>query len=187
MSAHDGGVDHHVFVVVITRQQLENTLENAALRPPTEALVDDLPIAKALREIAPRDTSSKSEENRLDEQSVIRRGASHMAFAAGQKILDPIPLIVAQSIASHPSAPSSGRLPMSHTITDLGIPPTLPPRHVLRSIRIRSRVKLGQLKTGPSFGHGSAFAPSGRVSLNPLGDLAQIWARWAFDRWGIFP
>src|SRR5215471_3121271 len=145
MSAHDGGVDHHVFVVVITRQQLENTLENAALRPPTEALVDDLPIAKALREIAP-----KSEENRLDEQSVIRRGASHMAFAAGQKILDPIPLIVAQSIASHPSAPSSGRLPMSHTITDLGIPPTLLPRHVLRLIRIRSRVKLGQLKTGPS-------------------------------------
>src|SRR5215831_17265006 len=150
MSAHDGGVDHHVFVVVITRQQLENTLENAALRPPTEALVDDLPIAKALREIAPRDTSSKSEENRLDEQSVIRRGASHMAFAAGQKILDPIPLIVAQSIASHPSAPSSGRLPMSHTITDLGIPPTLLPRHVLRLIRIRSRVKLGQLKTGPN-------------------------------------
>jgi len=97
VSAHDGGVDHHVFVVVITRQHLENALENAALRPPIEALVDDLPIAKALGEIAPRYTRPKSEENRFDEQSIIRRSASHMAFAAGQKILDPIPLIIAQN------------------------------------------------------------------------------------------
>jgi len=36
----------------------------SAFRPPIEALVDDLPIAKALREIAPRDTSSKSERYR---------------------------------------------------------------------------------------------------------------------------
>src|SRR5215469_4252156 len=98
-------------VVVITRQQLENALENAALRPPIEALVDDLPIAKTLREIAPRDTSSKSEENRFDEQSVVRRSPSHMAFAARQKILDPIPLIVAQPIASHPSAPPQADCP----------------------------------------------------------------------------
>jgi hypothetical protein len=105
VSAHDGGVDHHVFVVVITRQHGENTLENPAFRPSIEALIDNLPIAKALRQIAPRDTGSKSEENRFDEQSIIRRSASDMAFAAGQKILDPIPLIVAQPKASHPSAP----------------------------------------------------------------------------------
>jgi hypothetical protein len=28
MRAHDGGVDHHVFVVMIARQQLENAFEN---------------------------------------------------------------------------------------------------------------------------------------------------------------
>jgi hypothetical protein len=38
---------------VFTRQQLENTLENSTLRPSTEALMHDLPIAKALREIPP--------------------------------------------------------------------------------------------------------------------------------------
>jgi len=80
---------------VITRQQLENTFENAALRPSIEALINNLPIAKALRQIAPRDTSSISVENRFDEQSIVRRSASDMAFAAGQKILDPIPLVVA--------------------------------------------------------------------------------------------
>jgi hypothetical protein len=45
MRPHDSGVDHHVLVVVIARQQPKNALENAALRPPIKALVDDLPIA----------------------------------------------------------------------------------------------------------------------------------------------
>jgi hypothetical protein len=31
VSAHDRGVDHHVFVVGVARQQLENAIENAAL------------------------------------------------------------------------------------------------------------------------------------------------------------
>jgi hypothetical protein len=34
MSTYNSGIDHHVFVVVIARQQLEDTLENPALRPP---------------------------------------------------------------------------------------------------------------------------------------------------------
>jgi hypothetical protein len=95
MSAHDGGVDHHVFVVVIARQQLENAFENAAFRPPAEALVDDFPIAEPLGKIAPRNAGSISVENGFDEQPVIRRRAPNMAFAARQKILDPIPLVVA--------------------------------------------------------------------------------------------
>jgi hypothetical protein len=36
MGTHDGGVDHHVFVVVITRQHLENAL--AIPRPSKEAV-----------------------------------------------------------------------------------------------------------------------------------------------------
>jgi hypothetical protein len=36
--AHDGSINDHVFVVVFTRQQLENTLENSTLRKaPPEA------------------------------------------------------------------------------------------------------------------------------------------------------
>ena len=53
MSAHDGGVDHHVFVVAIARQQLENALENAVLRPPAETLMDDFPIPEALGKVTP--------------------------------------------------------------------------------------------------------------------------------------
>ena len=80
---------------MIARQQFENTLENPALGPPAEALVDDFPIAETLRKIAPWDARSISVQNGFDEQPVIRRSAPDMAFTAGQKILDPIPLIVA--------------------------------------------------------------------------------------------
>jgi hypothetical protein len=67
VSADDRGVNDHVFVVLIACQQLENTLENPTLRPLIEALMDDLPITKPLREITPRNAGSISIENSLDE------------------------------------------------------------------------------------------------------------------------
>ena len=105
VSAHDSGVNHHVLVVVVAGQKPENPLENAALGPSVEALIDDLPVAKALGQIAPRNAGAKPEENGFDEQAIVRRHAAHMAFTARQNILDPIPLVVAQCISSHRSAP----------------------------------------------------------------------------------
>ena len=87
VSAHDGGVDHHVFVVVIAGQEPENPLENAALGPSVEALIDDLPVAKALGQIAPRDAGAKPEENGFDEQAIVRRRAAHMAFTARRMLV----------------------------------------------------------------------------------------------------
>ena len=105
VSAHDGGVNHHVLVVVIAGQEPENPLENAALGPSVEALIDDLPVAKALGQIAPRDAGAKPEQNGFDEQPIVRRRAANMAFTARQNVFDPIPLVVAQCISSHRSAP----------------------------------------------------------------------------------
>ena len=105
VSAHDGGVDHHIFVVVIAGQEPENPLENTALGPSVEALIDDFPVAKALGQIAPRNAGSKPEENGFDEQPIVRRRAAHMAFTTRQNVFDPILLIVAQCISSHRSAP----------------------------------------------------------------------------------
>jgi hypothetical protein len=60
VSAHNGGIDHHVFVVVIARQHLENALENSALRPPAKALVDNFPISETLGKITPWNASAIS-------------------------------------------------------------------------------------------------------------------------------
>src|SRR5689334_1759159 len=71
MGTHDRGVNHHVFVVVITRQKLEYAPENATLRPPAEALIGHLPVPETLRQIAPGDPRSVSIKNRVDEQSIV--------------------------------------------------------------------------------------------------------------------
>jgi hypothetical protein len=110
MSAHDGGIDHHILVVGIACQKLENTLENAALRPPAKALVHDLPVAETRGQITPGDPCSISVKNRVDEQPIVRRIAADMAFTAGQRILDPLPLVVSQSKALHRSALQADRL-----------------------------------------------------------------------------
>ena len=52
-------------------------------------------MTEALGKIAPRDARSISEKNGLNEQPIIRCSATNMAFTTGQKILDPVPLIVA--------------------------------------------------------------------------------------------
>jgi hypothetical protein len=52
-------------------------------------------MSEPLRKIAPWDARSISEKNGLYEQPVIRRSATNMAFSTRQKILDPIPLIIA--------------------------------------------------------------------------------------------
>ena len=95
MGAHDGGVDHSVFIVVITRQQLENALENSALRPPAEALMTNLPVPETLRQITPGNPGAVALQDRIHEQPIVDCRAADMALAAGQKILDPIPLVVA--------------------------------------------------------------------------------------------
>ena len=104
MRAHDGGVDHHVFVVAIACQQLENAIKSAALRPPAETLVYDLPVAETRGQITPGNPGSVSVKNRIDEQPVVRGIAADVAFTAGQKIFDPFPLVVSQSKALHGSA-----------------------------------------------------------------------------------
>jgi len=79
---------------VIARQHLENALKNPALRPSAEALVRHFPTAETRRQVTPGNASSVPVENRIDEQPVVGRRAANVAFATGQKILDPIPLIV---------------------------------------------------------------------------------------------
>jgi hypothetical protein len=86
VGAHNGGIDYHVFVVGIARQQLKNTLENPALGPPAEALVDDFPIPKRAGRSA-RGRPPDTEKNGLDEQTIIRRGTPDMTFTAGKSLI----------------------------------------------------------------------------------------------------
>jgi hypothetical protein len=108
MGPHDGAIDYRVFVVGVRAQALEQPGPDAALGPLTEPGMHRLPRAEPLRQVAPRDAGAVAEQHCLDEQPIVLHRHTDVALTAGQKILDPIPLVVAQAIASHPSVP---RLP----------------------------------------------------------------------------
>jgi len=74
MSAHDGAVDHGVFVVSICREVAENTLPDAGPGPPAEPLMDVLGVAEVLRQIPPARAGAIAIKHRLNKQAVVRRG-----------------------------------------------------------------------------------------------------------------
>jgi hypothetical protein len=104
MSTHNSSVDHHVFVVGVARQPLENAFKNTAPRPSAETLMRALPMTEAFRQISPRNPGSEPIQNSLNEPPVIRRGASDVALPARQNVLDPIPLLIAYAKTLHWSA-----------------------------------------------------------------------------------
>src|SRR5215469_8105099 len=106
MCAHDGAVDHRVFVVRIGRQHFEDILPCAALRPARKSRMNLDRITKTFRQVAPGYACAITVKYRLDEQPVIPGGDADMAFTAGQNILDPVPLIVPKGVATHLSAPN---------------------------------------------------------------------------------
>src|SRR6476660_2116099 len=88
-------------------QLLKDPLPNSGFGPPGEARVHLLPRPKAVRKITPGKTSAITVEHRLDEQPVVARGYSDVALTSGQLVLDPVPLVVAESVSAHRSAPKS--------------------------------------------------------------------------------
>src|SRR3954471_23674895 len=67
MGAHDGGVDHRIFVVGIRRQMLEHLRPNPRLGPSAEATMHLDAIAETLRQVTPRNTGAEPVQHRFDE------------------------------------------------------------------------------------------------------------------------
>src|SRR3954454_25157319 len=105
MSAHDGAVDHRIFVVSLCGEVLEHPLPHAGLGPAAEAGVDLDPTAETLWQIAPGDARPIEVEHGLDKQPIVLDSYAHMPNPPRQQIADPRPLITPQAVASHRSAP----------------------------------------------------------------------------------
>jgi hypothetical protein len=58
-------------------------------------------LAVTLRQVTPRDARAIPIDHRIDEQAVVGSRTADMALPARQEVLDPLPLIIAQSIAVH--------------------------------------------------------------------------------------
>jgi hypothetical protein len=56
-----------------------------------------LAVAEPLRQVAPGDAGAVAVEHRLGEQAVVLGRDTHMPLAAGQPVLDPLPLVVTKA------------------------------------------------------------------------------------------
>ena len=74
MSLDDRAVNEHVIEVELVRQRVENTPEDAGERPAAEALEDVVPVAEALRQVAPRRSCPSPPEEGFEKPPVVRRG-----------------------------------------------------------------------------------------------------------------
>jgi hypothetical protein len=101
VGAHNGAVDHRIFVVGVCGEMPKHPLPHTAFGPTAEPQVDLYPVTKSLRQIAPWHSGTITVQHRLYEQPIVRRGHADRAFAPGQQILDPFPLIVAHSEPPH--------------------------------------------------------------------------------------
>jgi hypothetical protein len=95
MGAHDGAVDHRVFVVRIDSQQREDTGPHTAFRPSAPTPMGVVSIAKMFGKIAPGDTGAVPVYHRVYEQAVIRGGNADGTRSPGQAVFDQIPLVIA--------------------------------------------------------------------------------------------
>src|SRR6516162_8123576 len=104
VGAHDGAVNHRIFVVRVGGQVLEEALPHSFIGPAAEPPVGVLPVAKPFRQIAPRNSGTVAVEHRFDESAIVVGGDADITGFAGQPVLDSLPLVIAKCISVHRSA-----------------------------------------------------------------------------------
>src|SRR5215212_9661222 len=80
----DGAVDQGVLEVRLVRHAPEDAIEDLGPHPAAEALEDAVPLAEALRQVAPRQAGADPPQHRLQEQPVVLGGHAAVRRLAGQ-------------------------------------------------------------------------------------------------------
>src|ERR1700687_335157 len=92
-------------------------------------------VTEPLRQIAPWHPGTVTIEHSVHEQPIVRCGHTDRAFAPGQQVLDPFPLVVAQSETPHHRS-ASNKLPAYESEKP-------PRRNRLRITRLRLTAECG--------------------------------------------
>ena len=93
-----GAIKAEVFVVSIRIQSLKNAQKGTVIAPLTEAAVHTLVGAITFGNVRPGRTASCQPKHGIQHQTVILRWSA--CFGAGDHILDPFPLCIAEFISS---------------------------------------------------------------------------------------
>jgi hypothetical protein len=100
VGADHGGVEHQPLQVG-NLQGLEDLLPDALARPAVEAAPHGVPLAEALGQVAPRGAGLADPQHGVDEEPVVLGGGAGVGGLAGEQVLDPLPVSVADLVAAH--------------------------------------------------------------------------------------
>src|SRR5688572_25846769 len=103
MGPDQGAVDHHVFLVRILGQDGQQVSRDAFASPSAEPTMNILEVSKLLRKVSPGNTCAISIQDSIDEQPIVPSCNPNMSNATRQDILDPVPLVVSNTISQHGS------------------------------------------------------------------------------------
>src|SRR5262249_59287960 len=99
-----GGVYNGFVVMPWAGRSQKAAPPSPGFAPAADPPVRILPVAEALRQVAPWYSCTVPVQHRLDKATIVTGGGTDVAQLAGKQVLNPFPLVVAKSIAGHASA-----------------------------------------------------------------------------------
>ena len=87
-------------------------LQNARLAPAIETLKDTVPVAETLGQVAPGSACFGDPHDGVDEQAIVLGMGARVAFFAGQKVTDRVPLFVGDFMTSRHGSQASCQMRM---------------------------------------------------------------------------
>jgi len=104
VGSHDRRVEHQPFQIGIL-QSVEHSLPHAFSRPPIKPLKDAVPETETLGQISPWRAGACDPEHGIEEQAIIFRRLSRIAFSPRKQMFDPGPLFIRQFESPHKKPP----------------------------------------------------------------------------------
>ena len=99
VDAHDGGINHGVFVVRVLSQDFKHPLLDTCLAPVQVTDVHDAKVAEMRWQIPPRNTCTVAVQHGVHEQSIVFCSGSGLACLACKQVTDALPLGVKQCVS----------------------------------------------------------------------------------------
>lgn len=97
---HNRAVDLGILVICLGSQHFKDPLPDTTLAPAHVASMNHPKVAKAFGQIAPGNACAITLEHCLDKEAIILGSHSDGSYSAREQMLNPLPLIITESVAS---------------------------------------------------------------------------------------
>ena len=111
MGSHDRAVDHRVFIIGIDGQQSKDAGPDSTFGPAAMPPMRVVPVTEVFRNVTPGDARAIAVEHHVHEKPVIHGGDPNRPHPSRQGVLDPVPLVIAESFVAHWSAFDEADIP----------------------------------------------------------------------------